>query len=141
MVEGKDIPLGKVDMAVTDGFTGNVALKMAEGIAMMLFHNLRAEIEATLPRKLAALVLRPAFRAVRAKLDYSEIGGAPLLGVNGAVILAHGRSDAKAIKNAIGVGKKTISDELVDALRTAIGAELATARNGRQPVRLENGTG
>ena len=105
-VEGKDITRGAVDVVVTDGFTGNVALKVAEGVAALVGDALRAEVTATLPRKLAALALRPAFRAVRTRLDYAETGGAPLLGVNGMVIIAHGRSNERAIANAIGVARR-----------------------------------
>ena len=107
-VEGKDIPAGTVDVVVTDGFTGNVALKTAEGAATFLTDLLRQELTATLPRKLAAAFLRPAFRAIRDRLDYSAIGGAPLLGINGTVIIAHGRSNERAIANAVGAAKKAV---------------------------------
>lgn len=111
-VEGKDVVLGTVDIVVTDGFTGNVALKTAEGVATMLTDILRAELTATFPRKLAAAFLRPAFRALRMKLDYAEIGGAPLLGVDGTVIIAHGRSSARAIENAVGVAVRSAKHDL-----------------------------
>lgn len=119
-VEGKDVPLGTVDIVLTDGFTGNVVLKTAEGVGAMIVELLRQELTATLPRKLAAFALRPAFRAVRAKFDYAEIGGAPLLGVNGAVIIAHGRSNATAIRNAVGVGKRSAEQDLAGAIRDVI---------------------
>lgn len=111
-VEGKDIALGTVNIVVTDGFTGNVALKTAEGTATLLLETLRAELTANLVRKLAALVLKPAFRAVRKTLDYAEIGGAPLLGVEGTAIIAHGRSNALAIENAIGVAIRSQEQQL-----------------------------
>lgn len=111
-IEGKDLVMGTVDIVVTDGFTGNVALKTAEGVASMLVDILRAEITASVPRKLGGLLLKPAFRALRSKLDYAEIGGAPLLGVNGAVIISHGRSSAKAVENAVGVAVRTASQDL-----------------------------
>lgn len=111
-VEGKDVALGTVDIVVTDGFTGNVALKTAEGVATMMTDILRAELTATLPRKIAAFFLRPAFRSMRAKLDYAEIGGAPLLGVRGTVIISHGRSTARAIENAVGVAKRSAGHDL-----------------------------
>lgn len=117
-IEGKDLVMGTVDIVVTDGFTGNVALKTAEGVATMLVDVLRSEITATIPRKVGGLLLRPAFRALRSKLDYAEIGGAPLLGVNGAVIIAHGRSSAKAIENAVGVAVRTASQDLGGAIAT-----------------------
>jgi glycerol-3-phosphate acyltransferase PlsX len=115
-VEGKDVVLGTVDIIVTDGFTGNVALKTGEGVAMMFTDLLRTEIRATLPRKLAGLVLRPVFRALRARFDYAEIGGAPLLGVNGNVIIAHGRSNARAIERAISVAVKSAEVDLVGGI-------------------------
>jgi glycerol-3-phosphate acyltransferase PlsX len=105
-VEGRDIPRRVVDIVVTDGFTGNVALKVAEGAAALMAEVLRAEVTATLPRKLAALALRPAFDAVRRRLDYAETGGAQLLGVNGVAVVAHGRSSSLAIANAIGVAER-----------------------------------
>ncbi len=111
-VEGSDIARGTIDVVVTDGFTGNVALKTAEGIATLMTELLRAEITSTLPRKLAGLLLRPAFRAVRDKLDYAETGGAALLGVNGAVIIAHGRSSARAIENALRVAAEAAEHDL-----------------------------
>lgn len=119
-VEGKDITRGIVDVVVTDGFTGNVALKMAEGVGALVTEALRAELTASLPRRLAALVLRPAFRAVRAKLDYSETGGAPLLGVDGTVVIAHGRSDQKAIMNAIGIARRGADGDVTGAIRRVI---------------------
>ena len=125
-VEGKDVPLGTVDIVVTDGFTGNVALKVAEGVASMMTDLLRSELTATLPRKLAALALRPAFRAVRSRLDYSEIGGAPLLGVDGSVVIAHGRSDAKALMNAIGVARRAVEADLRGGIRDAIAGQAAS---------------
>lgn len=115
-IEGRDLVLGKVDIVVTDGFTGNVALKTAEGVATMLVEVLRAEIMATIPRKLGGLLLKPAFRALRSKLDYAEIGGAPLLGVNGVVIIAHGRSSAKAIENAVGVAVRSANHDVAGGI-------------------------
>lgn len=115
-VEGKDLVMGTIDIVVTDGFTGNVALKTAEGVAAMLIDILRAEISATIPRKLGGLLLKPAFRALRSKLDYAEIGGAPLLGVNGVVIISHGRSSARAVENAIGVAVRSASHDLAGGI-------------------------
>jgi glycerol-3-phosphate acyltransferase PlsX len=119
-VEGRDVPQGTVDIVITDGFTGNVVLKTAEGVGAMIVELLRRELTATLPRKVAAFALRPAFRAVRRRFDYAEIGGAPLLGVNGAVIICHGRSNETAIKNAVGVGRRAVEQNLAGAIRDAI---------------------
>jgi glycerol-3-phosphate acyltransferase PlsX len=119
-VEGKDITRGVVDVVVTDGFTGNVALKVAEGVATFVGDLLRAEVTATLPRKLAALLLRPAFRAARARMDYAETGGAPLLGVNGTVIIAHGRSNETAIANAVVVAGQSAERDLAPAIAALV---------------------
>ncbi len=115
-VEGNHLFQGRADVVVTDGFSGNVALKVAEGTASLVFESLRHELTKSLPRKLAARVLKPAFLAVRARLDYRELGGAPLLGVNGVVIIAHGRSDAQAIASATGAAKRAVQQNLVAAI-------------------------
>jgi len=100
-VEGKDVYAGDVDVVVCDGFTGNVALKITEGVIEALLHLLRNELNRTLKTKLGALLSRSAFRRLKKKIDYSEYGGAPLLGIPYPVIIGHGRSDANAIKNAV----------------------------------------
>lgn len=123
-VEGSDIALGTIDVVVTDGFTGNVALKTAEGIAKLMTDLIREEVTSSLPRKLAGLVLRPAFRAVRTKMDYAEIGGAPLLGVNGAVIIAHGRSRARAIESAMSVAYRSADHDLATVIATRVRGEI-----------------
>lgn len=119
-VEGKDLPAGTVDVAVTDGFTGNVALKTAEGVADFILRELRDALTSRLQYKLAALALRPAFTALRGRLDYAEYGGAPLLGVQGAVIIAHGRSNARAICSAVRAACNVASPKLLDALSDAL---------------------
>lgn len=100
-VEGKDLPNAHADVIVTDGFTGNVALKTAEGVADFILRELREVLTSKLQYKLAAAVLQPAFGLLRQRLDYAEYGGAPLLGVRGGVVIAHGRSNARAIASAI----------------------------------------
>ena len=117
-VEGKDVTAGVVDVVVTDGFTGNVVLKLSEGVATMLLGALREELTRGLLTRLLAAGLRPAFRRVGAKLDYRETGGAPLLGVDGVAIIAHGRSDTVAIKNAIRVARETAQGGTLDAIRS-----------------------
>lgn len=121
-VEGKDLLAGNVDVIVTDGFTGNVALKVAEGTAAVMGAVMREEFTRTVPRKLAALLLKPALQSVKARLDYAEIGGAPLLGVNGAVIIAHGRSSELAIANAIGAAASTSRSDLPKLIAHALKA-------------------
>jgi glycerol-3-phosphate acyltransferase PlsX len=100
-VEGRDVFNGKVDVIVTDGFTGNVILKVSESLSEMVEQLLREEIKRTLKASVGFLLSRTAFRRFKTRLDYSEYGGAPLLGVKGCVIICHGRSSAKAVKNAI----------------------------------------
>ncbi len=121
-VEGKDIPHGMADVVVTDGFSGNIVVKLSEGVASTLFDIMKAELTASPVYKLAALALKPAFRRVRARLDYVEYGGAPLLGVNGVVIIAHGRSNAPAIKNAVRVARQAVDQGLVGAIRAGLAA-------------------
>jgi phosphate acyltransferase len=100
-VEGRDVYSGKVDVIVTDGFTGNVVLKVSESLAHLVEEALKQEITRSLQASMGFLLSKDAFRAFKKRLDYSEYGGAPLLGVNGACLIGHGRSNAKAVKNAI----------------------------------------
>ncbi len=113
-IEGNDITQGVVDVVVTDGFTGNITLKVAEGVASLVTRALREEVTRTFPRKVAALMLRPAFDALRKRFDYRESGGAPLLGINGPAIVAHGRSDERAIASAIRVAHQFASGGTID---------------------------
>ncbi len=119
-VEGKDIPHGAADVVVSDGFAGNVVIKLSEGLASALFDILKKELTADFVSKLAALALKPAFRRVKRRLDYAEYGGAPLLGVNGVVIIAHGRSNPLAIKNAIRVAKLAVDQQLVETIKAGV---------------------
>ena len=102
-VEGRDIFSGTADVVVCDGFIGNVTLKVSEGIVELIIDMLRESLEATVRRKLGAVLSRDAYRELKKRVDYSEYGGAPLLGVKGVNIICHGRSNANAIKNAIRV--------------------------------------
>jgi glycerol-3-phosphate acyltransferase PlsX len=116
-VEGKDIPSGVADVVVTDGFTGNVIIKTVEGTAKMILDLLRSELTSSLPTKLLAAGLRPNFRRIGARLDYAEYGGSIVMGVNGILIKPHGRSNAKAIKNAIRVGKSAVEQNIMSVFR------------------------
>jgi glycerol-3-phosphate acyltransferase PlsX len=102
-VEGRDIFSGIADVVVCDGFVGNVALKVSEGLVDMIKAMLRESLEATVTRKIGYVLSRAAYKEFRKRVDYSEYGGIPLLGVKGASIICHGRSNANAIKNAIRV--------------------------------------
>lgn len=112
-IEGKDIFKGEVDVIVCDGFVGNVVLKISEGLSDAMFKLLRAEIsQASFLQKLGYPLLKPSFARFKKRVDYSEYGGAPLLGVNGICMICHGRSTAKAIKNAIGRAKNLVEQEV-----------------------------
>jgi len=119
-VEGKDIPTGNVDVIVTDGFTGNVYIKGVEGAAVMILRVLRREIKSRPLAWVGATLAWGALKALRQKLDYREFGGGPLLGVNGIVIIAHGRSDAYAIRNAIRVAKQATENQIVQAIESGL---------------------
>ena len=119
-VEGKDVPAGVADVVVTDGFTGNVYMKGVEGAAWMILKFLRQEIKARPLAMIGAFLAQGALRALRTKLDYREFGGGPLLGVNGVVIIAHGRSDAYAIRNAIRVAKDATQKNIVQAIESGL---------------------
>jgi glycerol-3-phosphate acyltransferase PlsX len=115
-VEGKEIPAGDVDVVVCDGFVGNVVLKLSEGLASTITGLIREEIQASVVSKLFAVGVLPAFRRVRRRLDYAEYGGAPLLGLNGICIVAHGRSNALAIKNAVRVAAQAVQSDVVGTI-------------------------
>src|SRR3954466_703259 len=105
-VEGRDLYNGKVDVIVCDGFVGNVALKISEGLVEAVRHLLRESLTSTITSQVGALLARKAFANFGRKLDYAEYGGAPLLGLKGVAIVGHGRSNANAMKNAIRVAKE-----------------------------------
>jgi glycerol-3-phosphate acyltransferase PlsX len=115
-IEGKDIPAGDVDVIVCDGFVGNTVLKFMEGLATSLFVQIKDVFLATPLTKLAAAILQPGLRKLSAKLDYSEYGGAILLGIDGISIISHGRSNAKAIRNAIRSAKQAVAEGVVASI-------------------------
>ena len=102
-VEGRDLYNGNADVIICDGFVGNVALKVSEGVVQTVRYMLRESLKSTLASKVGSLLTHNAFKAFKRRLDYSEYGGAPLLGVKGACIVCHGSSNANAIKNALRV--------------------------------------
>jgi len=120
-VEGKEVIGGKVDVAVMDGFTGNVFLKVSEAIAKLLTDKIRDTIRGGgILTKIGGMLIRPAMGNVRKFLDPSEYGAAPLLGVNGLVFIGHGRSDARAVQVAIRVAKEAVESKLLGAMKSAI---------------------
>ena len=131
-IEGRDIYNGECDVVVTDGFTGNVALKISESLAEMLAVMIRQELTRDLLSKLGALLARPAFSRFKKRIDYTEMGGAPLLGINGASIICHGASPVKAIKNAIRVAAEWVQLDVNEHIKTALEAEAMLAREGRE---------
>ncbi len=120
-VEPKDVYAAKADVVVADGFVGNVAIKMAEATAEFLFRNLRDEIPKTATGKVGGLLIRGQVRKLRDRIDWREFGGAPLLGIDGIAVIAHGRSDARAIKNAIRVTREAVDAQLVGKIRAEVG--------------------
>ncbi|MFN8615487.1 MAG: phosphate acyltransferase PlsX [Dehalococcoidia bacterium] len=116
-VEGKDLTKGVCDVAVMDGFTGNVVLKTAEGMAELLLGEIRKAVELTPWNRAAGLILMSELRKVRRRLDYAEYGGAQLVGVDGIVIIGHGRSNARAIFSAIRAARDAVDNKVVDTLR------------------------
>ena len=115
-VEARGLPLGDCDVAVCDGFTGNIALKLIEGMAKFFSGQLKGMLMRSLKTKIAALLLKDSVKDFKSKLDYKEHGGAPLLGISKTVIKAHGSSDARAIKNAIRQAKNCVESGVVEAI-------------------------
>jgi glycerol-3-phosphate acyltransferase PlsX len=129
-VEGRDIYNGRCDVVVTDGFTGNVALKISESLAEMLAAMIREELMRDVRSRLGAALAQSAFARFRRRVDYTEMGGAPLLGIDGAAIICHGASPVKAIKNAVRVAGEWARAGVNDHIKAALEAEVA--RGGRE---------
>lgn len=108
-VEGKDVIGAKVDIAVCDGFIGNIIIKFAEALGEMVFHFFKKQIKSNMFVKLGAIAMIPAFKKLKKQVDYAEYGGAPLLGLNGICIICHGKSDRRAISNAIRVAGEFVN--------------------------------
>lgn len=119
-VEGKELFAGEVDVAVTDGFTGNVLLKSSEAVAKLLVDTLRVEFQASLRAKLGAALAMPALRKLKKMMDPEEVGSAPLLGIDGLVFVGHGRSNANALVNGIRIARESVQAGLLPALREGI---------------------
>jgi len=123
-VEGRDIYNGNADVVVTDGFTGNVALKTSESLVDMLVALIREELTRTPVATIGAWLVRPALRRFLKRVDYNELGGAPLLGINGACIICHGASPPKAITGAIRIAREWVEVRVNDHIRAALEGEL-----------------
>jgi phosphate acyltransferase len=124
-VEGRDVYAGQADVIVCDGFTGNVTLKISEGLVDTVESLLHDELSATFGTRVGYLLSRQAYRRFRKRLDYSEYGGAPLVGLNGLCIVGHGRSSAKAVRNAVAMASRAVTDGLLDRLTREVASHTA----------------
>ena len=115
-VEGRDVYAGGTDVIVCDGFTGNVTLKISEGLVDTIERLLHEELSSTFGTRVGYLLSRQAFRRFRRRVDYSEFGGAPLLGLNGLCIVGHGRSSPKAVRNAVHMAARLVEQRLIESL-------------------------
>ena len=119
-VEGRDLYNGQVDVIVADGFVGNVALKISEGVANLVRTALKESLKATITRQVGALLSRSAFTDFKKRLDHTEYGGAPLLGVRGVCIITHGSSNANAMKNAVRVAAEFSRNKVNDSIERSL---------------------
>ncbi|MBI1896564.1 MAG: phosphate acyltransferase PlsX [Acidobacteria bacterium] len=126
-VEGRDLFTGAADVIVCDGFVGNVALKVSEGVADVLKHMLHDALARTVTRKMGYLLSRSAYTDFKKRIDYSEFGGAPLLGVRGVCIICHGRSNSNAIKNAIRVAREFAAGQINREIEDELGGGVLAA--------------
>lgn len=122
-VEARDVPFGTADVIICDGFSGNILLKLMEGVAGAIFTMLKEEFMKSTFTKLAALSLKPGLKQLKGKMDYTEHGGAPLLGLAGVCIKAHGSSNAKAIKNAIAQARHFIQEDVTGLIKQEVQKE------------------
>ena len=119
-IEGPDLFNGRVDVVVCDGFTGNVILKVAEGVAEFVMQQIRVEVDGNPLLKIPAALLGPAFRRIRRRTDYGERGGALLLGVNGVCLIGHGRSNAQAVANAVRTTGEAVRHGIIEKIREQV---------------------
>jgi glycerol-3-phosphate acyltransferase PlsX len=133
-VEGRDVFSGSIDVIVTDGFTGNVMLKLSEGLTAAMLSMIKRELTSSALTKAGAMLARPAFRNIKKRLDYSEHGGAPLLGVRQIVVIGHGSSNARAIRNAIRSAKEFSENRASERIENGI-AEISAAEKQMRVAR------
>jgi glycerol-3-phosphate acyltransferase PlsX len=132
--EGRDLLIGAADVVVTDGFTGNVALKVTEGTIQALLEGLREEITSTAVGKLGGLLIRPAARRLRKRLDPDTYGGAYLLGLRGLAVIAHGSSSRRAITNAVNLAARGVEKDVVGRLTQNLGESVLASRPSTTPT-------
>ena len=133
-VEGHDLFANRVDVVVSDGFVGNIVLKTCESLATSMFHWLKAELIKNPKRQLGALLAKGAFRTIRQRTDPESHGGAPLLGLNGNVVIAHGSSEERAIANAIGQAVKAVQNHVNEILARELSVASQTIRSHSRPA-------
>ncbi len=119
-IEGRDVHRGECDVIVCDGFVGNVVLKISEGLAGALFGQIKTALRRNLITTTGALLVKSAFQSLKGRMDYTEYGGAPLLGLNGISMISHGRSNAKAIKNAVKTTIKAVNEDIVGKITASL---------------------
>src|SRR5207245_1780899 len=129
-IEARRVYSGDADVIVSDGFTGNVALKISEGVVEMVETLLREELSSTITMRVGSLLTRRALRRFRRRVDYSEYGGAPLLGLAGVAIVGHGRSSAKAVRNAVAMAYRFAASRFIERLAHEIDAAGASPGGG-----------
>ncbi len=134
-VEGRDVYAGEADVIVCDGFTGNVTLKISEGLVETVERLLHDELSSTFGTRVGYLLSRQAFRRFRKRVDYSEYGGAPLVGLDGLCVVGHGRSSAKAVRNAIAMAAQCVRDGLLDKLAQRWWRRMVTLGRGTRASR------
>ena len=128
-LEARDLYSGDADVVVCDGFTGNVALKVSEGLVEVFEDLLRDELSRTFTTKLGYLLSRRSYRRFRRRVDYSEYGGAPLLGVAGLAVVGHGRSSVKAVRNALALAHRFVNEDFVQSIDESMSSLSSERRN------------
>ncbi len=126
-IEGKDMFANPVDVVVCDAFVGNIVLKSCEGLAELIIDSIRSEVPTKWPEKLLYWPVRKVTKPLRKKMDYAEVGGSPLLGLNGLCMICHGRSSPKAIRNALLTTERAIENGLVDTIKSTVSEELGSS--------------
>ena len=137
-VEGRDVYSGEADVIVCDGFTGNVTLKISEGLVETVERLLHEELSATVGTRVGYLLSREAFRRFRKRVDYAEYGGAPLIGLDGLCVIGHGRSSAKAVRSAVMMTAKLVDEQLLDRLTQEVAAVGCEPRTSNPESRTPN---
>lgn len=127
-IEAREVPFGKADVVVCDGFDGNIIIKLTEGLASAMFKLMKQDMLATTRGKAGAMLVKPSLKKFKGRMDSEQYGGAPLLGVNGAMIKAHGNSSAVAIMNAVRQAEKMLRGDVVSRIRQGV-EELSTLYN------------